>query len=66
MQAVGIRQKAAGRGTLVLVGFMAAVMVAVAFFFGVGSYQAPASGVNESVSLPAQGPSDQDALPQLP
>jgi len=65
MQAVGIRQKAVGRGTLALVGFIAAVIVAVAFFFGVGSYQAPASGVKEPVSLPAQGPSDQDALGQL-
>jgi len=66
MHAVGIRQMAAGRGALMVVGLMAAVIVAVSFFLGVGSVQAPASGVQAQFYFPVQGPSDQDALGQVP
>jgi hypothetical protein len=45
---------------------MVAVIVAVAFFLGAGSTAAPAPVVKETIFLPAQGPSDQDALGQLP
>lgn len=66
MHAVGIRQMAAGRGALMVVGLMAAVIVAVSFFLGVGSVHAPASAGQDQFFFPVQGPSDQDALGQVP
>jgi hypothetical protein len=61
---------AAGRGALTVVGLMAAVIVAVSFFLGVGFVLAPASvhapAVQDQFYFPVQGPSDQDALGQVP
>jgi hypothetical protein len=63
---------AAGRGALTVVGLMVAVIVAASFFLGVGSVlapasvNAPASAVPDHFYFPVQGPSDQDALGQVP
>jgi hypothetical protein len=57
---------AAGRGALMVVGLMVAVIVAASFFLGVGSVNAPASAVQDHFYFPVQGPSDQDALGQVP